>query len=58
MIFTQFGSKVKIINGDLKRSLCTVKYDNGECRRVKIGELKADNGLKEIVETIQALNRS
>jgi hypothetical protein len=53
-IYTRFGIKVEIVWADLERSRCIVKYldwprHHGETRRVELGDLKADGGLKEVI---------
>jgi hypothetical protein len=48
-----FGSPVKIIRGiqkDERGSWVKVQYEDGTKREVLVGELRADDGIKEILD--------
>ena len=57
MIYTRFGLAVTIIKGDIKKGEVDIRYkENGRVRETTISFLRADNGIKEIQESIESAN--
>ena len=55
MIFTRFGSEVKVVDGDMGTGFVDVKrLSDGQVLQTYIGELKADGGISEISDAIAA----
>jgi hypothetical protein len=57
MVYTRFGLEVKIVKGDMTTGEATIEYKDGARREVWMGDLKADGGINEIDEAIQATQR-
>lgn len=53
-IFTRFGSEVEITSYNHNTGTIEIKYPTGHFDDVAIYELKADGGVKEIEEAINA----
>lgn len=57
MIYTRFGSEVKILWGNMNTGEVDVQRVNGnEVLRTNIGELKADEGIEEIENEINKVS--
>ena len=55
-IYTRFGSEVTIIAVHMKTGDLNIKYiEDGEIVPSNISELKADAGIKEIHEAVEAV---
>ena len=58
-IFTQFGTPVKVIAGNLTTGEVNVKYiDNGDILQTHIKHLRAEGGLDEIYQAIKDSGKS
>jgi hypothetical protein len=57
MIYTRFGTPAKIIRGDLETCKVSILTDDGRKIKTYTHELRADDGLKEIIEAIQATQK-
>ena len=61
MIYTRFGTEVEIVGATYTVSgevdYVTIRYDDGEEREVEVYELRADDGMDEIMETVIALGQ-
>ena len=54
-IFTRLGSEVEILNGKLITCKVEIRYiEQGHVTTTSINQLKADGGIKEIVNAIIA----
>lgn len=55
MIYTQYGSEVEILSGKLITCKVEIRYiEQGHVTTTTINQLKADGGIKEIVNAIIA----
>ena len=55
-IYTQFGSEVKIISGNVHSGDVNIKFDDGEILQSQIINLKSDGGIQEVLDEIEAAN--
>jgi len=53
MIYTRFGSEIKIVRGNIDTGEVDIQYPNGKVRETYIHELRATEGIKEIHEAIE-----
>lgn len=59
MIYTRFGSHVKILEGNLVNGEVKIEHlEDGVVMETYINELKADDGLNEICEAITEAHRA
>ena len=57
MIYTRFGSVVKVTGGDIEAGeVDVIREDIPGIKKTYINELKADGGFNEICEAIDAAN--
>lgn len=53
MIYTRFGEPVTVIDGHIKRGEAYIRHSDGTKLWVLLFDLKADNGIQEIVAEIK-----
>jgi len=56
MIYTKFGTQVDVVGGDVRKAEVEVRMGDGEILKTFVGELKADGGLREIIDEIWRAN--
>lgn len=54
-IFTRMGSEVEIIGYNYNTGSVVIKYPDGGIATAAVCELKADRGIEEIEQTIEAI---
>ncbi len=58
MIYSRFGGEVTIIGGNVEKGEVDIILSDGETvKETYINELKADDGLTEIIEAIEKVNK-
>lgn len=58
MIYSRFGPKVRIIRGDIEKGEVDIeRVSDGKVTETYINELKATDGIDEIIKAIEAANK-